>query len=109
MLYCAQFSKGSANLIAAGGSSTNEAKVFDRANGNKLVGTVAGLSRGVYTLDFDPFSRALAVAGGDTAIRIFGIENKIATDDSGDYSDSPRPESSMAIEGKEFEGKDAHK
>eukprot|EP00924_Labyrinthula_sp_SR-Ha-C_P013881 maker-scaffold_5-augustus-gene-16.14-mRNA-1 protein AED:0.13 eAED:0.18 QI:0/0/0/1/0/0.33/3/0/575 len=33
MLYCAEFSKGNGRYIAAGGSGTNEAKVFDRHNG----------------------------------------------------------------------------
>ena len=52
MLYCAKFSK-SGNLIAAGGSGLNEAKIFDRSNKYAAVGTVAGLSRGVYSLDFN--------------------------------------------------------
>jgi COMPASS component SWD3 len=95
MLYCAQFSKSSTGLIAAGGTGTNEAKVFDRAAGNKLVGTVAGLSRGVYTVDFDPLGRKLAVAGGDSAIRILSIDKKAS---EGGVMDSPRPE---YLDGKE--------
>mmetsp|Transcript_8408 Transcript_8408/g.16741 ORF Transcript_8408/g.16741 Transcript_8408/m.16741 type:complete len:369 (+) Transcript_8408:457-1563(+) len=110
MLYCAQFSKGSANLIAAGGTGSNEAKVFDRTAGNKLVGTVAGLSRGVFTVDFDPFGTRLAVAGGDTAVRVLGIETKHS--DIGapaGYGDQER----SSHEGKESkyggsEGKDAY-
>ena len=39
MLYCAKFSK-SGNLIAAGGSGLNEAKMFDRSNKYATVGTV---------------------------------------------------------------------
>uniref|UniRef100_A0A7S2RM78 Anaphase-promoting complex subunit 4 WD40 domain-containing protein n=1 Tax=Mucochytrium quahogii TaxID=96639 RepID=A0A7S2RM78_9STRA len=100
MLYSAQFSKGTAGMIAAGGTGSNEAKVFDRNAGNKLIGTVAGLSRGVYTVDFDPLGRKLAVAGGDTAIRILGIERKPM--DSG-AATTPRPHS---FEGKDGEGKD---
>ena len=52
-LYAAQFSKGDASMIAAGGSGSNEAKIFDRTKGNQVIGTVAGLSRGVFTLDFN--------------------------------------------------------
>ena len=54
LLYAAQFGKGDSGLIAAGGSGANEAKVFDRHAGNAVVGTVTGLSRGVFTLDFSP-------------------------------------------------------
>jgi len=90
MLYCAQFSKGDADLIAAGGSGSNEAKVFDRSSGNRLVGTVSGLSRGVFTVDFDPMGRRLAVAGGDSAIRVLSIETKSM--DSGAILTTPRQE-----------------
>jgi COMPASS component SWD3 len=79
LLYAAQFS-GAADggrYIAAGGSGANEAKVFDHKSGNALVGTVTGLSRGVFTLDFSPAPdgdvKKLAVAGGDASIRIIDI------------------------------------
>ena len=70
-----QFSK-QGKLVAAGGSGTNEAKVFDRTADNALVGTVSGLSRAVFTLDFSHDDSKLAVAGGDAAIRVLGIEDK---------------------------------
>ncbi|KAG5188926.1 WD40-repeat-containing domain protein [Tribonema minus] len=87
LLYAAQLSGGRgdarARYAAAGGSGANEARVFDRRNGNALVGTVAGLSRGVFTLDFMPCGGGsaqdegaplkLAVAGGDASIRIIDI------------------------------------
>ena len=60
-------------FIAAGGSGSNEAKVFDHANDDALVGMVAGLPRGVFTLDWCPSMPSLAVAGGDAPIRIFDI------------------------------------
>ncbi|EQC32639.1 hypothetical protein SDRG_09615 [Saprolegnia diclina VS20] len=73
-LYAAQFSKDPrSRLIAAGGSGSNEGKVFDHDVNNKLVGTVAGLSRGVFTLDFGPSGDKLALAGADAAIRIIDI------------------------------------
>mmetsp|Transcript_24425 Transcript_24425/g.33824 ORF Transcript_24425/g.33824 Transcript_24425/m.33824 type:complete len:396 (+) Transcript_24425:34-1221(+) len=72
MLYTAQFSPDG-TFVAAGGSGANEAKVFDRTAENGLVGTIAGLSRGVFSLDFAPTSRKLAVAGGDGSVRIIDI------------------------------------
>lgn len=77
MLYAAQFSKeGQGRFIAAGGSGVNEAKVFDTMRGNAVVGTVTGLSRGVFALDFSPESQKLAIAGGDASIRILDIVSK---------------------------------
>ena len=74
MLYAAQFSKeGSGKYIAAGGSGANEAKVFDHSNNNTVVGTITGLSRGVFAVDFGPENDKVAVAGGDSSIRIFSI------------------------------------
>ena len=81
MLYAAQFSKESqGHFIVAGGSGANEAKVFDHHNGNSLVGTITGLSRGIFTADFSAgdFGK-FAVAGGDATIRIFDIVSKDST------------------------------
>jgi WD40 repeat protein len=74
MLYAAKFSNtGGGRLIGAGGSGANEAKVFDRKFGNKLVGTVQGMTRGVFSLDFAHDDSKVAVAGGDAAIRILNV------------------------------------
>jgi len=59
-------------LIAAGGYNSNMARVFDRTTGNQIVGTLAGLSRGVFSVAFGTRNR-LAVAGGDAAVRIFDV------------------------------------
>jgi COMPASS component SWD3 len=50
-------------------------QVFDHSRNNALVGTITGLARGVFTLDFSPSreSKKLAVAGGDASIRIVDI------------------------------------
>ena len=61
--------------LKAGGSGLNEAKIFDRSNKYATVGTVAGLSRGVYSLDFNHNGTKFCVAGGDTTIRLFNIES----------------------------------
>lgn len=77
MLYATQFSKeGQGRFIVAGGSGSNEAKVFDHRNGNALVGTVTGLTRGVFTADFSPDGMKVAIGGGDSCIRILDIESK---------------------------------
>ena len=56
-IYAAQFSKyDNARFIGAGGSGANETKIFDRKRKNKCIGTVTGLTRGVFSLDFDPCS-----------------------------------------------------
>lgn len=77
MLYAAQFSKeGQGRFIAAGGSGANEAKVFDREKGNAIVGTVTGLTRGIFTVDFSPDGQKLALAGGDSSIRILDLASR---------------------------------
>lgn len=77
MLYAAQFSKeGQGRFVAAGGSGSNEAKVFDTHNNNAVVGTVTGLPRGVFTVDFSPESQKIAIAGGDASIRVFDIVSR---------------------------------
>jgi WD40 repeat protein len=77
MLYAAQFSKeGHGRFVAAGGSGANEAKVFDTLRENAIVGTVTGLSRGVFSVDFSPETQKIAIAGGDASIRIFDIVNR---------------------------------
>lgn len=74
MLYAAQFSKdGNGRYIAAGGSGLNEAKFFDHANSNSVIGTVTGLTRGIFALDFSPDNCKVAIGGGDSTIRILDI------------------------------------
>uniref|UniRef100_A0A7S3NKS8 Anaphase-promoting complex subunit 4 WD40 domain-containing protein n=1 Tax=Aureoumbra lagunensis TaxID=44058 RepID=A0A7S3NKS8_9STRA len=77
MVYAAQYSKPTnSEFLAAGGSGANEARVFDINNKYGLVGTVTGLARGVFTLDFAPNGRRLSVAGGDATIRIIDIVSR---------------------------------
>jgi COMPASS component SWD3 len=75
MLYAAQFSKDG-RYIVAGGSGANEAKVFDHKADNAIVGTVTGLTRGIFTVDFSPDNHQVAIAGGDATIRILSIVSK---------------------------------
>ena len=73
-LYAVQFSKPSAagpKLLAAGGSGTNELRIFDRASLAPL-GRL-GLPRGVYGLDMAHDGSAVAVAGGDCRVRVVQV------------------------------------
>lgn len=86
------------SLIAAGGCKSHTAKVciagplaaslvasllatfrlyrqvFDRNHGNALVGTIGGMDKGIFSLDFS-CTRQLAIAGGDCAVRIFDVQH----------------------------------
>jgi WD40 repeat protein len=76
MLYAAQFSKDSVGrFIVAGGSGSNEAKVFDHLAGNAVVGTVADLPEGVFSVDIAPDGEKIAIAS-DTCIRILDVVKK---------------------------------
>ena len=84
LLYSAQLSKETTNAgryIAAGGSGANEARVFDRLAGGgetALVGTVAGLARGVFTVDWSPTQDKVAIGAGDGTIRILEVAERSA-------------------------------
>jgi len=70
MLYAAQYSKdANAKHIVAGGSGSNEARVFERESG-QLVGTLRGMYHGVYSTDFHPLQPQVAVASGDGTVRL---------------------------------------
>jgi len=60
-------------MIAAGGSGANEAKLFDRRNGGAVFGTVMGLTRACYSVDFSNCGSMLAVGGGDGCVRVMSI------------------------------------
>lgn len=79
MLYAAQFSQhdGRGQFIAAGGSGANEARVFERGVGpeknTSLVGTVAGMKRGVFGVAWSPVRDRVALGTGDGTIRILDV------------------------------------
>lgn len=72
-LYSGQFSKLDGGLILAGGSNTNEAKLFDSESGNKHIATITDLSREIYTVDFANNGGFFAISGGDAYIRMFSF------------------------------------
>ena len=98
-LYAAQFSKetsapgaaGPARYVAAGGSGACEARVFDMAaprntdGAPALVGTIAGMARGIFSVDWAPpvldahgdlAPSRVALAGGDSTVRIVELEKR---------------------------------
>jgi len=73
-MYAAQFSKCEVDgkrLIAAGGSGANELKIF-HAETHEALGRLL-LPRGVYGLDFSQNGKTLAVAGGDSIVRVVAV------------------------------------
>jgi len=73
-LYAAQFSKPGAlgrRTIVAGGSSSNELRLFERDG----FGTLASmkLPRGVYGVDMSHDGSRIAVAGGDCKLRVLDV------------------------------------
>merc|ERR1712216_552655 len=71
MVYAAQFSKSDgSSMVVAGGSGANEAKLLDRQSGYAVFGTVMGLSRACYAVDFSNAGSMVAVAGGDGCVRV---------------------------------------
>lgn len=76
-LYACQFSKPGAagpQMLAAGGSGSNELKLFARA-GLAPLGRLT-LPRGVYGLDMSHDGSSVAVAGGDCKIRVLQVPGR---------------------------------
>ena len=70
-LYSGMFSKMDGSLILAGGSGSNEARVFDRQMIDKNVCVIYDLSREVNTVDWGNKFDKFALGGSDGYIRIF--------------------------------------
>ena len=58
-------------LIAAGGSGSNELRLFDLETSD-AIGRLL-LPRGVYGLDFAYSGKLIAVAGGDSIVRVLAV------------------------------------
>lgn len=61
----------------AGGSGSNEVKMFDRTLGEKDVVGIFDLSREIDCLDFSNGGYKFACAGGDGYVRVFGLNVKL--------------------------------
>ena len=74
LLYAARWSEDG-EIIVAGGSGSNEAKIFDSYSGQSI-GTISGLTRAVYTVDVSSDNKMVAVAGGDASIRLLDLKER---------------------------------
>jgi len=70
-LYAGQFSKNDGSLILAGGSNSNEVKLFDRSNQEKAFCCITDLSRETNSVDFSNSGNQFIIAGGDGYCRLF--------------------------------------
>lgn len=71
-LYTCQFEPTRGDVVAAGGSGTNEGKLIDLKSG-KCLDTVTMRNKGVYAVSFSPSGRKLAVAGGDPQVTVIDL------------------------------------
>jgi WD40 repeat protein len=88
-VYAAQFSKAGTPgpvRIVAGGSGSNEMRLFDRSSLSPLA--MMKLPKGVYGLDFAHDGRRIAVAGGDCTVRVVTVPS---TDGQGALPAPPPP------------------
>lgn len=76
-LYCAQFLKTEGDLIIAGGSGSNEVKIFDGNNNFWPCAQIRDLSRACFTVDFSNQGDMFAMGGGDGVVRVFNIINSV--------------------------------
>mmetsp|Transcript_17312 Transcript_17312/g.2396 ORF Transcript_17312/g.2396 Transcript_17312/m.2396 type:complete len:98 (+) Transcript_17312:156-449(+) len=71
--YAGQFSKNDGTVILAGGSNTNEVKLFDRIRGDKDIVGIYDLTREVDCLDFSNGGAKFVFSGGDGYVRLFSM------------------------------------
>lgn len=72
-LYASQFSKGNGGLILAGGSNSNEVKIFDTDSGRKPFVSISELCREVNTVDFSNNGDMFCFSGGDGQVRLYSM------------------------------------
>jgi len=79
-LYACQVSPGNSRFLLAGGSGTNEARLYDLMQDNKItptvLATIKGLGRACYTVDFSNQGDMCAISGGDGIIRVIDIKKQ---------------------------------
>jgi len=64
-------------MIAAGGSGSNEAQLFERSSeGGAVFGKASGLTRACYSVDFSNASDTVAVSGGDGYVHVLNIHGQ---------------------------------
>lgn len=61
----------------AGGSGSNEVKVFDGNTLFRPCAYIKDLSRACFTVDFSNSGDMFAMGGGDGVIRVFNVTNEV--------------------------------
>lgn len=77
LLYAAQFDKNAGDLVIAGGSGSNEVKVFDANQEFKPCAQIKDLSRACFSVDWSNSGDMFAMGGGDGVIRVFNVVNEV--------------------------------
>jgi len=76
-LYTTQISQYNGRFLLAGGSGTNEARLYDLLQDTKVTPTVLatmkGLSKACYSVDFSNQGDMCAISGGDGIVRVIDI------------------------------------
>jgi len=77
LLYCCQFNKTNKELFIAGGSGSNEVKIFDLKQEFKPVAQIKDLSRACFSVDWSNSGDMFAIGGGDGVIRVFNVVSEV--------------------------------
>ena len=77
LLYACQFEKNAGDLVIAGGSGSNEVKVFDANQEFKPCAQIKDLSRACFSVDWSNSGDMFAMGGGDGVIRVFNVINEV--------------------------------
>lgn len=56
-----------------GAHGVNSARIFDAKNNYTPFGTIEGLEKGIYSIDYGNFSNKFAAAGGDGTIFVASL------------------------------------
>ena len=75
-VYSSQFRKKTGDILIAGGSGSNEVKLFDTYNYFKPIAQIRDLSRACFTVDFSHNGDVFAMGGGDGVIRVFNVSKE---------------------------------
>ena len=75
MVYTASFSYDRENIIIAGGSGLNCAKLIDVKNNSKSTSIYLPQKKGIYSADFDPTGNFLALGGDGDIVSIFSLKS----------------------------------
>lgn len=79
-LYASQICQNNGRFLLAGGSGTNEARMYDLLQDTKVTPTVLayfkGFAKGCFTVDFSNQGDMCALSGGDGKVRIIDIQKR---------------------------------